>query len=150
MVKNNIFTKEELEARLEINLEAYILQLQIEGRTITDIARTQIIPAVNKYQNELASTSIALKQAGVNASSNLKILETITQHADAINEKVNKMEKKRAKANTLEKNKEKAHFYASEVLPYYEEIRNHVDELERLIDDEKWPIPKYRELIFVR
>ena len=64
--------------------------------------------------------------------------------------KVNKMEKKRAKANTLEKNKEKAHFYASEVLPYYEEIRNHVDELERLIDDEKWPIPKYRELIFVR
>ena len=150
LVKNNIFTKEELEARLEINLEAYILQLQIEGRTITDIARTQIIPAVNKYQNELASTSIALKQAGVNASSNLKILETITQHADAINEKVNKMEKKRAKANTLEKNKEKAHFYASEVLPYYEEIRNHVDELERLIDDEKWPLPKYRELIFVR
>lgn len=150
LVDNGIFTAEELKARLEINLESYILQLQIEGRTITDIARTQILPAANQYQHELAQTSIALKGAGIKASSSQKILEIITQHVDAITEKVTKMEKKRAKANAIEDTKEKANFYASEVFPMFQEIRNHVDELERQMDDNKWPIPKYRELIFIR
>ena len=77
-------------------------------------------------------------------------MEIITQHVDAITEKVTKMEKKRAKANAIEDTKEKANFYASEVFPMFQEIRNHVDELERQMDDNKWPIPKYRELIFIR
>ncbi|MBU3714618.1 MAG: glutamine synthetase type III, partial [Ferruginibacter sp.] len=152
--KHNIYNHLELEARHEIMLEAYIKKVQIEARVMGDLATTQIIPAALKYQNVLIENIKGLKEAGLAAGtykSQKEILEKISEHINTISSNVKLMIEARKKANDLSHSKDKAIAYCEEVKgKYFDNIRYHADKLEVLIDDSFWPLPKYRELLFLR
>jgi len=151
---NHIYNHLELEARHEIMLEDYIKKVQIEARVMGDLATTQIIPAALKYQNILLDNVLGLKQTGLPQSSyagQLKVLETISQHVNVIAEQVEAMIEARKKANELTISRDRAIAYCEAIKnTYFDKIRYHADKLELLIDDSLWPLPKYRELLFLR
>jgi glutamine synthetase len=145
----------ELDARYEIELENYILKLQIESRTLGDIAQNHIIPTAIKYQNVLIENvkgmnEIFGKGAGELAATQLQILKDISEHLNGIKNKSEEMLSERKKANKIEDIEKKAAAYCNNVKPYFEEVKYHSDKLEILIDDELWPLPKLRELLFTR
>jgi len=152
--KNNIYNALELDARHEIMLEAYIKKVQIEARVIGDLATTLIIPAALKYQNILIENIKGLKEAGLPYESyeiQLSILSKISEHIKSISSGVTSMIEARKKANEINSHREKAIAYCEEVkAKYFDEIRRHADKLELMIDDSIWPLPKYRELLFLR
>jgi glutamine synthetase len=153
MTSNGIFTKEELHARHEINLEAYTKQIQIEGRLMGDIALTRILPAVIKYENAIASAIVSLKNAGLKANSvkpHLELLEEINDNLAGLKKAVDAMTNERRKANEIEDVKQKALVYCNKVKSHFDDIRYHADKLERLVDDKMWELPKYRELLFIK
>ncbi len=150
-----IMNSKEAEARYEIEMEAYILHLQIESRVIGDIARNHIIPTAVKYQNTLIENVKGLKAIYDDAykklaEEQLKLIEEISSHMSAINAAVTTMINERKKANAIEKIEIKAKSYSENVKSIFEDIRYHCDKLELLIDDELWPLTKYRELLFIR
>lgn len=151
---NHIYNHLELEARHEIMLEDYIKKVQIEARVMGDLATTQIIPAALKYQNILLDNVLGLKETGLPQSSyagQLKVLETISQHVNVIAEQVEAMIEARKKANELTNSRDRAIAYCEAIKnTYFDKIRYHADKLELLIDDSLWPLPKYRELLFLR
>lgn len=152
----NILTPRELHARQEIEYDSYILKLQIEARIINDIAQSQIIPAVVNYQNKLIQNvqgllSILGDKAGKAASkAQLELVEEISQHLNGLKSKCDVMLAARKKANDLEDVEAKAIAYCDKVKVHFEEIRYHADKLELLVDDELWPMPKFREMLFTR
>lgn len=151
--RNHIFTRGEMHARHEIELENYMKKLQIEGRTIGELAMNQIIPAAVQYQNELVNNIRGLKELGMNgqmASSQKRLIEELSEHINVIVEKVDEMTEERKNANNIEDAREKALAYCARVKPLFEEIRYHADKLELIVDDKMWPLPKYRELLFIR
>ena len=150
----NVMSKIETEARHEIELEEYILRIQIEGRVLGDIARNHVIPTAIKYQNTLIENVSGLKNIfgdkfKVHAKEQIDLIEKISEHIAGINSKVEAMTEARKKANKLEGQKA-ADAYCNIVKPYFEEIRYHSDKLEMMVDDELWPLAKYRELLFTR
>lgn len=150
----NVMNKVEVEARHEIELEEYILRIQIEGRVLGDIARNHVIPTAVKYQNTLIENVSGLKNIfGTNfkkhAKEQIDLIEKISLHIAGINSKVEKMTDERRKANKLAGQKA-ADAYCNKVRPYFEEIRYHSDKLEIMVDDELWSLAKYRELLFTR
>ena len=148
-----MYTHVELEARHEIELEKYIKKVQIEARVMGDLAINHIIPAAISYQNELLTNINGLKSAGLAESaykSQLNILKEVSEHIQVIHDKVNAMVEARKVANNIEHSREKAIAYESIKSTYFDEIRYHVDKLEHLVDDEKWTLPKYREMLFLR
>ena len=150
-----IFTKNELLARYEIDLESYISTLQIESRTLGDLAQNHIIPTAIKYQNTLIENVRGLKEIyGVNykvhAREQILILERISNHIAEINSGTFSMIEARKKANTLKDTHKKALAYCKSILPYLTTIRYQCDKLELTVDDEIWPLAKYRELLFIR
>jgi glutamine synthetase len=150
---NGVYTHVELEARHEIELEKYIKKVQIEARVMGDLAINHIIPAAISYQNELLTNINGLKSAGLTESaykSQLNILKEVSEHIQVIHDKVNAMVEARKVANNIEHSREKAIAYESIKSTYFDEIRYHVDKLEHLVDDEKWTLPKYREMLFLR
>lgn len=150
---NSVYTHVELEARHEIELEKYIKKVQIEARVMGDLAINHIIPAAISYQNELLTNINGLKSAGLAESaykSQLNILKEVSEHIQVIHDKVNAMVEARKVANNIEHSREKAIAYESIKSTYFDEIRYHVDKLEHLVDDEKWTLPKYREMLFLR
>ncbi len=151
---NNIYNHLELEARHEIMLEEYIKKVQIEARVMGDLASTMIIPAAIKYQNELISNVSGLKNLGIKGKSydtQMNILEKLSEHIQVISSNVTDMIEARKKANEISDTRSKAIAYCDEVKgKHFDTIRYHVDKLELLVDDEKWPLPKYRELLFLR
>lgn len=150
---NGVYTHVELEARHEIELEKYIKKVQIEARVMGDLAINHIIPAAISYQNELLTNINGLKSAGLAESaykSQLNILKEVSEHIQVIHDKVNAMVEARKVANNIEPSREKAIAYESIKSTYFDEIRYHVDKLEHLVDDEKWTLPKYREMLFLR
>ena len=151
---NDIYNHLELEARHEIMLEEYIKKVQIEARVMGDLASTSIIPAALKYQNSLIENIRGLKDAGLNAStyaSQKDTLEKISEHINAISKNVDAMVEARKKANELKDTRSKAIAYCDDVKGnYFDVIRYHADKLELMIDDTLWPLPKYRELLFLR
>ena len=150
---NGVYTHVELEARHEIELEKYIKKVQIEARVMGDLAINHIIPAAISYQNELLTNINGLKSAGLAESaykSQLNILKEVSEHIQVIHDKVNAMVEARKVANNIEHSREKAIAYESIKSTYFDEIRYHVDKLEHLVDDEKWTLPKYREMLFLR
>ena len=151
---NNIFTHAELEARHEIMLEDYIKKVQIEARVMGDLASTQILPATVTYQNELIQNLLGLKQAGLPESAyanQLQILEELSKHMNIIADNVEHMIEARKVANELSDTREKAIAYCDEVKgKYFDLIRYHVDKLELMVADKYWPLPKYREMLFLR
>ena len=151
----NVFSKRELDARVEIDLQQYILTLQIEGRTLGDIARNHIIPTAIQYQNTLIENVKGLKEIYNSsfekyAKEQMLLIERISGHIEQINTGVNDMIAERKKANLIEDNFDKSNAYHTRVKPYFDIIRYHCDKLELLVDNSKWPLAKYRELLFSR
>ena len=151
---NDIYTHAELEARHEIMLEAYIKKVQIEARTMGELATSVILPSAVKYQNVLITNIRGLKDAGLEESAyanQLSILTEISAHIAAMSTGVKEMIEARKKANVITDTREKAIAYCDTIKgPYFDEIRYHVDKLELLVDDEYWLLPKYREMLFLR
>jgi glutamine synthetase len=151
--KFDIYSKKELEARHEIQLESYIKKIQIEARVIGDLASTYILPPAIKYQNVLIENIKGLKELGMDESaysSQMQIAQKISEHVSVIGTKVKEMIEARKVANGIEDTREKAIKYCDDVKKHFDEIRYHVDKLELLVDDELWELPKYRELLFLR
>jgi glutamine synthetase len=151
-----VFSERELHARLEIDLEKYTKKVQIESRVLGDLAINHILPTVYKYQNTLIENVKGLKElfSGDDfdklASTQIASIREISSRAAMVNIKVNNMIDERRKANVIEDISEKAKAYSARVKPYLDEIRYQIDHLEMIVDDEIWPLPKYRELLFIR
>lgn len=150
-----VMNKIEAEARYEIEIEEYVLRIQIEGRVLGDIARNHVIPTAIRYQNMLINNVSGLKELyGKDfkkyAKEQMEIIEEISGHIGKINTKVNEMTEARKKANKLDDLEKKASSYCDKVKPLFDEIRYSCDKLELLVDDELWPLTKYRELLFTR
>ena len=151
----NVMNKVEIEARYDIEIEEYVHIIQIEGRTLGDIARNHVIPTAVKYQNILIDNVKGLKEIyGKDfkkfASEQLLLISEISKRIEAINSGVTKMTNERKKANSINDTTKKAKVYCSKVKPLFHDIRYHCDKLELLIDDELWPLAKYRELLFTK
>lgn len=151
---NHIYNHLELEARHEIMLEAYIKKVQIEARVMGDLATTLIIPAAIKYQNMILENVKGLKEAGLPAAayeSQKSALEKLSEHINTISKNVAEMVEARKKANEISDSRSKSIAYCDEVKgKYFDIIRYHADKLELMIDDSFWPLPKYREMLFLR
>ena len=151
---NDIYTHAELEARHEIMLESYIKKVQIEARTMGELATSLILPSAVKYQNVLIENINGLKVSGLKESSyssQLRILEQISNHINVMSTGVQDMIEERKKANVISDTRQKAIAYCDNVKEkYFDEIRYHVDKLEMLVDDAHWLLPKYREMLFLR
>jgi len=150
----DVMSSVEIGARHEIELEEYILRIQIEGRTLGDIARNHVIPTAVKYQNTLIENVSGLKNIfgsdfKNHAIEQIDLIEKISFHIAEINSKVEEMTEARKRANKLMGQKA-ADMYCNKVKPFFEEIRYHCDKLEMMVDDELWPLAKYRELLFTR
>ncbi|TJY37281.1 glutamine synthetase III family protein [Pontimicrobium aquaticum] len=151
----NVMNKTEIEARYEIEVEEYALRIQIEGRVLGDIARNHVIPTAVRYQNILIENVRGLKEIyGKDfkkyAKEQLELIQDISTRIEAINSGVTKMTNERKKANVIEDSEKRAETYCTKVKPCFDEIRYHSDKLELLIDDELWPLTKYRELLFTK
>lgn len=150
---NNIYSERELEARHEVQLEIYKRKLEIEAVVLTDMVNTQIIPAVLRYQNELIANLRGLTELGIKKKS-LKnqndLLETITETLGELKSQCDELDEAREKANGLDNAHKIALGYCHKVKPYFEEIRHLADRLEQITDDRAWPLPKYRELLFIK
>jgi glutamine synthetase len=150
-----VLKKVEIDARYEIEVEEYIMRVQIEGRALGDIARNHVVPTAVKYQNVLIENVTGLKDIyGKDfkkyTKEQLGLIEDISKHIEAINSGVTKMTNERKKANSVDDIEKKASLYCNIVKPFFDEIRYHCDKLELLIDDELWPLTKYREMLFTR
>lgn len=145
----------ESKARYEIELEEYTKRIQIEGRVLGDIATNHVIPTGIRYQNMVVNNVRGLKEIYGNsftkmAEQQLEIIEAISNHIEKINQGVTEMTEERKKANNLEDSEKKAHAYCEKVKPHFDDIRYHCDKLELLVDNEIWPLTKYRELLFTK
>jgi glutamine synthetase len=151
----NIMNEKEVKARYEIEIEDYSKHIQIEGRVLGDIARNHIIPTAIKYQNVLIKNVQGLKTIYESsykdqAKQQMKLIEAISVHIEKINEDVELMIEERKKANVMEDPTDMAFAYCNNVKPYFDTIRYHCDKLELLVDNEAWPMTKYRELLFTK
>jgi glutamine synthetase len=150
----NIFTEKELEARTEVRLDNFTKKIQIESRVIGDMALNQIVPTAINYQTSLIENVRGLKELFSEkefkelAGTRLELIKKISDHVTNIKTKVNEMVEARKQANAIESPREKTKAYTDIVLPYIEDIRYHIDKLELIVDNEIWPLPKYRELLF--
>jgi glutamine synthetase len=150
-----VMNKVETEARYEIEIEEYILHIQIESRVIGDIARNHVVPTAVRYQNILIENVTGLKTIYADkfkslAKEQLSLIEQISQHIEAINSLVTTMTEARKSLNKYTDLDKKAKGYCVKVKPLFEDIRYHCDKLELMIDDELWPLTKYRELLFTK
>ncbi|EMQ94950.1 Glutamine synthetase type III, GlnN [Xanthomarina gelatinilytica] len=148
-----VLNKVESLSRYEIEMEEYVLHIQIEGRVLGDIARNHVVPTAVRYQNMLIENVKGLKEIYGNdfkkfAKQQMTLIEEISGHIESINSNVTKMINERKTANHIEDIDKKADAYCNKVKPLFNEIRYHCDKLELLVDDELWPLTKYRELLF--
>ncbi len=154
-IKMGIFNEIELEGRVEVEYEKFTKKIQIEARVLGDMALNHIVPTAMKYQTQLTKNVHALKDVFGDeykslAGNRLDLIREISDHINSIKTKVEAMVEARKVANKIDDGKAKAYAYDSTVRHFLEEIRIHIDELELIIDDELWPLPKYRELLFNR
>lgn len=150
----DVMSKVEIEARYEIELEEYTKKIQIESRVLADISRNHVVPTAIIYQNTLLENTKNLKEIfGENfkniAKEQIELIMIISNHITEINALVNKMTQERKNANK-QTGLKSAELYCNKVKPYFEEIRYHCDKLETMVDDNLWPLTKYRELLFTR
>ena len=151
-----VFSEIELHARNEVKWEMYTKKIQIEARVLGDLALNHIIPIATRYQSHLVDHVIKLKtlfdkEKGENITSqDIATIETISEYMAVIKAEVAKMIEARKKANRIECEREKAIAYHDNVVPCMDTIRDYIDKLELMVDNEMWPLPKYRELLFIR
>ncbi len=154
--KLGIFNESELNGRVEVEYEKYVMKIQIEARVLGDIAINHIVPTAVQYQTMLLENVKNLKEVFSTeefeslAEGRLELIREIGKHVSAIKIKRKEMIEARKQANVIEDIVDKAYEYEKVVKPYLDEIRDSIDRLELIVDDEKWPLPKYRELLFVR
>src|SRR5690554_2330734 len=151
----NVLNRVESISRYEVEMEDYVMHIQIEGRVLGDIARNHVVPIAVKYQNVLIENVRGLKEIYGDgfkklAEEQMTLIEEISGHIASINSNVTKMINARKEANRIECIEEKADAYCYKVKPFFDEIRYHCDKLELLVDDELWPLTKYRELLFTK
>jgi glutamine synthetase len=154
--KAGVLTPREIEGRIEVELEKYTKKIQIESRVLGDLAINHIVPTAVKYQSMLLENVKNLKIVFSDeeykslAEGRLELIREIGGHVSSIKAKVKEMIEARKVANIIETEKEKAYAYEESVRPYLDDIRYHIDKLELIVDNELWPLPKYRELLFVK
>ncbi len=154
--RTGVFTQKELEARNEVKWEMYTKKIQIESRVLGDLAINHVIPAATRYQSLLLDNVYKIKQlfkgdkADKIARQDMNSIEQMADHMATIKSTVELMVDARRKANRLTDERTKAIAYHDEVFPLMEDIRYHIDKLELMVDNEIWPLPKYRELLFIR
>jgi glutamine synthetase len=151
--ETGVFTVREAHARHEILLDAFYKKLQIEARVIGELVMNVIIPAAIAYQSNLIENVKGLKDIGLDKStyaSQLDIINRISEHVNFIKTNTEQMVNERKKANVIEDIRQRAIDYDEKVKSFFQPIRYHVDKLEQLIDDRLWPLPKFRELLFIK
>ncbi len=150
-IKYGVMNEREIDARQEIKRENYIMKIQIESRVIADLALNHIIPTSSKYQNTLIQNATGLKELKLDNSEVKKTIESISKYIKVVSTEVNKMTEERKKANKIEDTNKKSVYYHDNIKEkYFDKIRYAVDKLEQLVDDEDWPLVKYREMLFLR
>src|SRR5690606_430287 len=155
-VQNGVLTKREIEARNEIKLEKYSTLIDIEAQVLSDLARNHIIPTAIIYQNKLIENVQGLKDifsvAEFNdlAKEQIDLIKTISRKISTIKSSVDKLLADKDKSHALGDSHQRAEAYSKNVKPLFDEIRSAVDGLEMMVDDEIWPLTKYRELLFTK
>ena len=151
-----VFSEVELAARNEVKWEMYTKKVQIEARVLGDLALNHVIPVATRYQSILLDNILKIKEiydadkAKELAEADIATVEKLANHMRIIKKEVNEMVDARRVANRLESEREKAIAYHDNVVPHMSVIRYHIDKLELMVDNEMWPLPKYRELLFIR
>ena len=145
-----IYNKVELEARTEVKWETYTKKIQIEARVLGDITMNHIIPVASKYEAILLDKAYKMKELGIKSTSDIELIKDIQEHTATIQRLVHDMVEARKVANKIEDQRQKAIVYHDTVAVYFDQIRYHIDKMEEVIDDQLWPLPKYRELLFIR
>ncbi|MGA1978476.1 MAG: glutamine synthetase III [Bacteroidales bacterium] len=154
LIDSGIFTEKELESRVEVEFEKFTKKVQIEARIMGDLAINHILPTGINYMTSLIENVRGLRDVFSDidyerlAGARKEVIVTISDHITNIKKLVNEMVEERKKANVIEDSFKKALAYEKKVKPYLEEIRYHIDKLELIVDNEMWPLPKYRELLF--
>lgn len=156
LIGEGIFNEEELRSRVEVELEKFVKKIQIESRVLGDLTINHIVPTAVLYQNRLLENLIGLKQIfekeeyDILSEARKNLVKEISEYVSEIKAQVKAMTEERKIANRIENMEEKALAYSNKVKPYLESIRYYVDNLEMEIDNEIWPLPKYRELLFAK
>lgn len=154
--KTGVLNKKELEARNEVKWEIYIKKVQIEARVLGDLSLNHIIPVVIRYQTVLLENLTRLKETFSDeeyaelSEEPRRLIRKISSHITVVTKQVDKMIDARKKANQIADMRERAIAYHDTVAPFLDEIRGHIDDLELMVDNQIWPLPKYRELLFIR
>ena len=149
--RHGVMSEKEVEARVEIGLEAYIKRVQIEARVMGDLAMNHIVPTAIVYQNKLIVNANGLKGLGVDNKAVVQTIKEISGHIEAIKTNVRAMIEERKRLNKISDTHKRAVGYCDDIKEkYFEVIRDSVDKLELLVDNEDWPLVKYRELLFLR
>ena len=156
LVGSGIFSDKEIESRVEVEYEKFTKKIQIEARVLGDLAINHIVPTAVSYMTTLIDNVKGLRDIFNDteferlAGARKEMIVTISDHISNIKRLVNEMIEERKKANVVEDSYKKALAYENKVKPYLDEIRYHIDKLELMVDNEIWPLPKYRELLFTR
>ncbi len=154
--KMNVLNASEIKGRVEVEYEKFVMKVQIESRVLADIAINHIVPTAVQYQTILLENVKSQKEVFSPeefeelAAGRLELIREIGAHISAIKNLRKEMTDARAKANKVENVVERAKAYDNDVKPFLDELRDHIDRLELIVDNEKWPLPKYRELLFTR
>jgi glutamine synthetase len=150
-IRHGVLNPVELHARHEIRLENYIMKVQIESRVMGDLALNHIIPTAIKYQNQLITNANGLKGLGLDNTAAIETIKEISRHLESLKANINAMVDARKRLNKEEDIVKKAKGYSTDVKDaYFDKIRYAVDKLELLVDDEYWPLVKYREMLFLK
>jgi glutamine synthetase len=156
LVGSGVFTEKELHSRVEVEYEKFTKKVQIESRVLADLAINHIVPTGIKYMSSLIENVKGLKEIFPDdeyqklSAPGREAVHIISDHILNIRKKVFEMVEERKKANVIEDSAQKALAYEKNIKPYLESIRYHIDKLELIVDNEIWPLPKYRELLFTR
>ena len=152
--ETGVMNRTELAARNEVKWDTYIKKVQIEARVLGDIVLNHIIPVATRYQSALLDNVYKMRQvydidkARTLSAHDDSLIEELSEHIASIKQNVDSMVEARKQANHIANERERAIAYHDTVLPYFDVIRYHVDKLELIVDDELWPLPKYREILF--
>ncbi len=151
----NVLSHEEIDSRYEVQVENYIMKLQIEAKICGDMAQNHIIPAAINYQNKLLENVIGLKTIlgdsyKKSASTQIKLIEDISTHLTGLKVAIDELKSVRKKAESLASMEKQAAAFSEKVKPLMDDVREHADRLEMLVDDEIWPMPKLREILFTK
>lgn len=149
--RHGVMSHKENEARVEIRLEGYIKRVQIEARVMGDLVMNHIVPTAINYQSKLINNANGLKGLGIDNKAVVQTIKEISEHIDIIKTNVRAMVEERKRINKLGDTHKRAIAYCDDIKEkYFDVIRDSVDKLELLVDDEDWPLVKYRELLFLR